>query len=49
MPGNSLASASATTFEPERLLVDPDVTVLMLERQKAEVQLKAAAEAVAIR
>jgi ABC-2 type transport system permease protein len=28
-------------FEPERVLVDPDVKVLMLERQKAEVKLQA--------
>jgi hypothetical protein len=27
-------------FEPEKLKVDPDVTVLMLERQKAEVRLR---------
>jgi len=26
-------------FEPERLVLDPDVTVLMLERNKAEVRL----------
>jgi len=26
-------------FEPERLVIDPDVTVLMLERNKAEVRL----------
>jgi hypothetical protein len=29
-------------FEPEKLVVDPDVRVLMLERQKAEVRLKSA-------
>ena len=29
-------------FEPERLVVDPDVRVLQLERQKATVELKAA-------
>jgi hypothetical protein len=29
-------------FKPERLIVDPDVTVLMLERNKAEVKLAAA-------
>src|SRR5262249_19605500 len=30
-------------FEPQRLVVDPDVKVLMLERQKADVKLKSAA------
>ena len=29
----------ACGFEPQRLVVDPDVTVLMLERQKAEMKL----------
>jgi ABC-type Na+ efflux pump permease subunit len=29
-------------FEPQKLVVDPDVTVLMLERQKAEMKLRAA-------
>jgi hypothetical protein len=28
-------------FEPQKLVVDPDATVLMLERQKAEVRLRA--------
>jgi len=39
----------ACAFEPQKLVVDPDVTVLMLERQKAEVRLKAGAEKVAMR
>jgi hypothetical protein len=29
------------SFEPQKLVVDPDVRVLMLERQKAEVRLRA--------
>ena len=29
----------ACAFQPEKLVVDPDVTVLMLNRQKAEVKL----------
>ena len=39
----------ACTFEPERVIVDPDVTVLMLERQKAEVKLKSGGDKVAMR
>jgi hypothetical protein len=39
----------ACGFEPEKVVVDPDVTVLMLERQKAEMKLKAGAEKVAMR
>ena len=39
----------ACAFEPERVVVDPDVTVLMLERQKAEVKLKTGAEKLALR
>ena len=39
----------ACTFEPQKVVVDPDVTVLMLERQKAEVKLKAGSEKVAMR
>jgi len=39
----------ACTFEPEKVVVDPDVTVLMLERQKAEVKLKAGSEKLAAR
>ena len=31
-------------FPPQKLIVDPDVTVLMLERQKAEAKLKPAAD-----
>ena len=39
-----------TAFEPERLLMDPDVVVMMLERQKAETKLKVeAAKPVAMR
>jgi len=48
-PKESGTVTIACAFEPERLLVDPDVTVLMLERQKAEVKLKTAAEVVAMR
>ena len=33
-------------FQPERLVLDPDVTVLMLERQKAEMRLRPEPEAV---
>jgi hypothetical protein len=39
----------ACAFEPQRLVVDPDVTVLMLERQKAEVKLRKATGTVAMR
>ena len=39
-----------STFQPERLVLDPDVTVLMAERKKAEVPLApAAAGVVAVR
>ena len=37
----------ACAFEPEHLVVDPDVTVLMLERQKADVKLRTAGGLVA--
>ena len=37
--GESREIAIPCAFEPERLVVDPDVTVLMLERQKAELKL----------
>jgi aminopeptidase N len=40
--GESRAVAIECPFEPQRLVVDPDVTVLMLERQKAEVRLRPA-------
>src|SRR5262245_31578592 len=39
----------ACAFEPEKVLVDPDITVLMLERQKAEVKLKTGSEKIALR
>jgi ABC-type Na+ efflux pump permease subunit len=48
-PKQSKTVTIACTFEPRKLVVDPDVTVLMLERQKAEVKLKAGAEKVAMR
>ncbi len=48
-PGESRTVKIACAFEPERVLVDPDVTVLMLERKKAELKLKPAAESVAVR
>ncbi len=47
--GESKTVTIACAFEPERVVVDPDVTVLMLERQKAEVKVKASAEKVAMR
>jgi ABC-type transport system involved in multi-copper enzyme maturation permease subunit len=50
-PNQSKTVSIACAFEPERVVVDPDVTVLMLERQKAEVKvkLKPAAEKLAMR
>ncbi len=48
-PGESKAVTVTCAFEPERLVVDPDVTVLMLNRQKAEVKLKPTAGVVAMR
>jgi hypothetical protein len=39
-PGEEKAVVIRCAFEPERLVTDPDVTVLMLERQKAEVRLR---------
>jgi hypothetical protein len=47
--GESKTVTIACAFEPERVVVDPDVTVLMLERQKAEVKVKVSAEKVAMR
>jgi ABC-2 type transport system permease protein len=38
--GESKPVVIRCAFEPERLVVDPDVTVLMLERKKAEMKLK---------
>jgi hypothetical protein len=38
--GESAEVRIPCTFEPARLVVDPDVHVLMLERKKAEVALK---------
>jgi hypothetical protein len=37
------------TYEPQRVVVDPDVTVLMLVRQKAEVKVKVTGEKLALR
>jgi hypothetical protein len=48
-PGEAKSVTVACAFEPERLVVDPDVTVLMLHREKAEVKLKPAAGVVAMR
>ena len=39
----------ACAFEPQRVVVDPDVTVLMLERQKAVLKLKPSSEKLAVR
>src|SRR5262249_29180061 len=43
-PGEEKPVTIPCAFEPQKLVVDPDVTVLMLERQKAEQKLKAPAE-----
>ncbi|HXS82778.1 MAG TPA: ABC transporter permease subunit [Methylomirabilota bacterium] len=48
-PKQSKTVTIACAFDPQRVVVDPDVTVLMLERQKAEVKLKTGAEKVAMR
>jgi len=48
-PKQSKTVTIACAFEPQKVVVDPDVTVLMLERQKAEVKLKTGAEKVAMR
>jgi aminopeptidase N len=48
-PKESKTVTIACGFEPQRVVVDPDITVLMLERQKAEVTLKAGGERVAMR
>ena len=47
-PGESRTVRIACAFEPERVVVDPDVTVLMLERNKAELKLRAAPARVAM-
>ena len=47
--GQKASIAIDTAFEPERLVVDPDITVLMLNRGKAEVKLKTEGEVVAAR
>jgi hypothetical protein len=38
-PGGKTEVTIRSDFEPDRLVLDPDVTVLMLERKKAEVRL----------
>jgi hypothetical protein len=38
-PGERQAVTIRCAFQPEKLVLDPDVTVLMLERLKAEVRL----------
>lgn len=48
-PGEKRTVRIACAFDPERVLVDPDVTVLMLERNKAELKLREAAGKVAMR
>jgi aminopeptidase N len=48
-PGESKTVAIACAFEPRRVVVDPDVTVLMLERKKAEVKLKTGGDKLAMR
>ncbi len=48
-PGESRTVKIACAFDPERILVDPDVTVLMLERNKAEWRLQGAKDVVAMR
>jgi aminopeptidase N len=48
-PKESRTVTIACAFEPQKLVVDPDVTVLMLDRQKAEVKLRPAAGVVAMR
>jgi len=48
-PKQSARVTIACAFEPERLVVDPDVTVLMLERRKAEVKLRTGSGAMAMR
>ncbi len=45
--GQQAAVTLHAAFQPERLVVDPDVTVLMLERNKAEVKLAAEGGALA--
>ncbi len=39
-PGEETTLSLRTAFEPERLVMDADVVVMMLERQKAETKLK---------
>jgi len=48
-PGDRRTVTIACAFEPEKVVVDPDVTVLMLERQKAEYRLAAGSGKVAMR
>ncbi|NNE42733.1 MAG: hypothetical protein HKN12_00865 [Gemmatimonadetes bacterium] len=38
-PGDEVEVVLRTDFEPQKVVVDPDVTVLMLERHRAEVDL----------
>jgi hypothetical protein len=47
--GEEKAVVIPCVFAPERVVVDPDVTVLMLERKKAEVKVKAEGGALASR
>ena len=48
-PGEKRMVTIACAFDPQRVVIDPDVTVLMLERQKAEYKLKADDDKVALR
>ena len=48
-PKESRSVTIECAFEPDRFVVDPDVTVLMLDRPKAEVTLRAASGVVAMR
>ena len=48
-PGAKRTVTIACAFQPQRVVIDPDVTILMLERQKAEYRLKADDGKVALR
>jgi hypothetical protein len=47
--GQSAKITLASAFQPEKLVLDPDVTVLMTERKKAEVTLTPTHEPLAVR
>jgi ABC-type transport system involved in multi-copper enzyme maturation permease subunit len=48
-PGEKRTVTIACAFDPEKVVMDPDVTVLMLERNKAELKLREAPGKVAMR